>query len=558
MPIDPEISLRTIVQKFENPIDNEIKLSQIQLYQQHARKYAADAADEQQLSGAYVVDPTTGEVDVAKTRAKLASVNPRLAMKFDQEQATHQETMLKRSNANEELQRRIAKDKLDAVKKRADAVSNLNRTAVAAAYQAKWQGQDPNQAGQQVYMEGLKQLHQGGILSANATIPAQFDLDHFEKASTQDPQKWIDWSAQQEDGDMQQTADSGGGSMIPAVQTMPAAGQTAIDESGAPQQPQQVTLEAKPGIVGNVGGQLIDVAKKNIPPQAPLGQGGTPPDWNTYNGPDVTGKPKDWARIYAFNGGVMGLKNPHASPTLIDPENGQVVSNEPLLNYRKEVARAGKSDVLVNTGSGSIELGGKSSKTQNDINETLLKNSGRLQRIRSIRDVYNPEFQTIQSQVSMGWAGLKDKFGALGDEDKKKLSSYVIARRRVAEDNNQVIKEMSGSAVSGQEYERMKEQLPIAGTSIGDGDSPTAFISKLDDTHRSIQMAQARLMYLKKNGLPANDESFNKISLESMPGIMQKRAAELTTAAQKANPNMSAIDIKKIIKPQLAQEFGLQ
>src|SRR5689334_8357184 len=113
MPIDPNISLQTLVPRIEDPVDVARKAvslqalqAQTQLYQAHARKYAQDAQDEQSLAGAYIIDPATGEVDVTKTRAALASRNPRLAMKFDQEQASHQETMLKRSTANEELQRR--------------------------------------------------------------------------------------------------------------------------------------------------------------------------------------------------------------------------------------------------------------------------------------------------------------------------------------------------------------------------------------------------------------------------------------------------------------------
>jgi hypothetical protein len=249
------------------------------------------------------------------------------------------------------------------------------------------------------------------------------------------------------------------------------------------------------------------------------------------------------------------MKNPASSPVLVNPSNGKVIQNEPLLTYRERVAKAGRSVIATNTGTGSIDLTEGKGKVANDINEALFKGTQQLQGLRSIIDVYKPEFQTVQTQLGMKWSEIKDRFGQLDAESKKHLASYTAARRRAYESANQTIKFLSGTAVSGQEWERDKQQIPIPGTGVGDGDSPTEFMSKLEDVYRIQQLYQAKLMYLKKNGLPMDAEHMN---LDDMPGIMKKRAADLSAAAKKANPGIKDADVIKIIKPQMAQEFGLQ
>jgi hypothetical protein len=108
------------------------------------------------------------------------------------------------------------------------------------------------------------------------------------------------------------------------------------------------------------------------------------------------------------------------------------------------------------------------------------------------------------------------------------------------------------------EAERITRAMPNPGTGIFDGDSPTEFKSKMDDAIRVARMAEARFVYLKRNGMSLTDAAGNSIvPLERMPSLMNERGRELEQTVKQRNPSANAQDIRKMVTRQLAQEFGL-
>lgn len=93
-----------------------------------------------------------------------------------------------------------------------------------------------------------------------------------------------------------------------------------------------------------------------------------------------------------------------------------------------------------------------------------------------------------------------DKAGMAPEQYKESFNKYkqygTIAVGRL----NQIIKNLSGAAVSEAEEKRMKTAIPDFGAEWWKGDSPTEFYSKLQATLRQARMAQARYRYFLKNG----------------------------------------------------------
>jgi hypothetical protein len=115
---------------------------------------------------------------------------------------------------------------------------------------------------------------------------------------------------------------------------------------------------------------------------------------------------------------------------------------------------------------------------------------------------------------------------------------------------NNYIVEVTGAAMgTGEEADRIKKGMPNVGSGLLDGDSPTQFSAKLANTLKDLRTMEARLQYIKANGLKVLD-----IPLDKMPEIMRQREQALITSL--------GLDVKNpqdraVLKSRLATEFGL-
>lgn len=197
--------------------------------------------------------------------------------------------------------------------------------------------------------------------------------------------------------------------------------------------------------------------------------------------------------------------------------------------------------------------------TQGKIDESLMESGGRLMRLDNIAASFKPEYQTFGTQMGTRWAALKEKGGVgLSGADTKKLTEFSKFKSGALANLNLYIKEITGAAMSEVEANRIRQAMPDPGSGLFDGDSPTQFKAKLDDSIRLVKMAEARNVYLKRNGMSlANEKGEPIVPLEKMPSLINQRGTEIEAQLKKAQPGVDAKALKRAVVRQLGQEFGL-
>jgi len=110
--------------------------------------------------------------------------------------------------------------------------------------------------------------------------------------------------------------------------------------------------------------------------------------------------------------------------------------------------------------------------------------------------------------------------------------------------------------MSEAEATRLRQGAPDAGDSIWGGDGPTTFKAKMDQTIRTMGLAQMRFYYLKKNGFAGSGEqAAGLMSLQQMENKVEERTQQLLQdATARGVPQNEAIPM---IKQQLQSEFGM-
>ena len=195
----------------------------------------------------------------------------------------------------------------------------------------------------------------------------------------------------------------------------------------------------------------------------------------------------------------------------------------------------------------------------NKIDEGLLDTTQRIMQLSQIEKSFKPEWLEIGTRLGMEAANWKDKLGmSMDPKDTAKLTEYSEFRRNAIDNLNQYIKAITGAAMSEAEAKRILRGMPNPGQGLFDGDGPKAFKAKLDGVMKQAKLAEARLVYLKRNGMSLTDASGREIvPLERMPSLMNERAGQIERELRQKNPAWRLPDIQAATHRQLAQEFGL-
>lgn len=159
---------------------------------------------------------------------------------------------------------------------------------------------------------------------------------------------------------------------------------------------------------------------------------------------------------------------------------------------------------------------------------------------------FEPEYLTIPFQAKMKLATTTERLGGtLNPEDKEAVTKYSQFVQTSMRDLNQYINDITGAAIgTGEEEARIRAGIPDP-----QKDSPTQFQAKLNNTLALGKLYEARLGYVKKNGLKLTD-----VSVDSIPSKMRAREAEII---QQLKLDPTKPEDKAAIRSKLANEFGL-
>ena len=198
-------------------------------------------------------------------------------------------------------------------------------------------------------------------------------------------------------------------------------------------------------------------------------------------------------------------------------------------------------------------------KTKSDIEEKTIGTATQLARLADIQKQFDPKFLEVAERLKLTGAGWTAKLGGtLSPEVQKQLGEFAKFRSSAVNNLNAILKEVSGAAVTPQEYERIQSDQPTAGTGIFDGDDPISFKSKMEATTARLKAAMARLNFMRANGLKFDRDNLDQfMSLEEVPDRIRKRGKEIEGQIRSSNPSIDPSALQDLTKKKLKREFGI-
>lgn len=202
--------------------------------------------------------------------------------------------------------------------------------------------------------------------------------------------------------------------------------------------------------------------------------------------------------------------------------------------------------IRISQGRGKGGKGGFTRGTETKIQGKQIDAQESMARLDNIKALFEPRFQKIGTRMGMKWTSLKAKFdvGEISPESMQDLYDYSLYKATSFEHMNKLLNELSGAAVSPQEFKRLGNQLPKAGEGIFDGDDPITFQAKMDSSMMNIKRALMRYKYMSRLGKDALSMPLWKID-----DVINTRGKQLE-AQFEGDPNAD-----ELIRQALKQEF---
>ena len=219
-----------------------------------------------------------------------------------------------------------------------------------------------------------------------------------------------------------------------------------------------------------------------------------------------------------------------------------------LMDFEMALKKAGAaSTVVYPPGALAPDKG-----TVKDLQTSLLESGSRLSMYNQIESQFKPEYLQPKFKAGQAWSAIKEKSGAnLDPNEKQSLAQFSQFKQNTLNNLSQTIKALTGASMGIQEAARIEAGLPSAGQGIFDGDSPTEFQAKLNNTMKELRLVEARNAYILRKGL-----SFKDIPLDNVPKLINDRASELAKQYQVDLKNATPTQMNAI-KRQLSAEFGI-
>lgn len=186
------------------------------------------------------------------------------------------------------------------------------------------------------------------------------------------------------------------------------------------------------------------------------------------------------------------------------------------------------------------------------MDEDLVKNAVRIERLDRTLATYKPEYMTVGEQGVNWFTSIKERANIPGfqpsPEDKKRLADFTTFRGAAFNDLTLTLKEMSGGAVTPEEAERL---LMVLGDPKND--SPTEFKAKTDEILRSVKAAQMRTFYLRQKGV----SDLKALGIDEMPALVRKRESEIAQDFGARMTGATPDDVRAAVRAKMRQEFGI-
>lgn len=247
------------------------------------------------------------------------------------------------------------------------------------------------------------------------------------------------------------------------------------------------------------------------------------------------------------------------------PTGTRFVTDQQALGQYGKPSRGTKLSVGSNgeisfeEGSGlNIGGGGNSltKPTRGKIEEKLLNSTDAMSRLNSIQSSFKPEYLQLGTRAGNKIVEMKDFLGRpLDANDRTQLSDFTTFRQNTTTNLNQTIKDATGTAMGAEEAVRIMSTVPNSGSGMFDGDSPTQFKTKLDNSTKLTRNAIMRYNFALANGL---NPLKTGIDLEKVPDLIDKKGAEIEAQIKHQYPNAPQEQVDMETKARLGKMFGMR
>ena len=198
-----------------------------------------------------------------------------------------------------------------------------------------------------------------------------------------------------------------------------------------------------------------------------------------------------------------------------------------------------------------------------ELDKTRINLTNQLGRLNEIERQFNPSYQQAGTQLDMLFKAASEKMGGtLSPKNMQALQKFHTYRSTTFGHFNQMLNELSGTAVSYQEFRRIKAQLPNPGTGFAngilDGHSPSEFQARLGQAKRDVSLALARANFMAAHGFRGDKEAMAAaMPLDAVPRVIEQRGQMLEQQLRQQFPQANPKDIQNRVDQQLRQEFGI-
>jgi len=161
----------------------------------------------------------------------------------------------------------------------------------------------------------------------------------------------------------------------------------------------------------------------------------------------------------------------------------------------------------------NVYTGQVTPSNQTAAQSALIEQSGLLERLNGIQSAFESgasEYLGLGGQIATAGRAAMDFVapGLMGETDRAKLREAAAFRSQIMTNFNQTLRDMSGAAVTQNEFERIRGQMPAP------NDGPTVFAAKMQASIDLAQAAIRRQQYFLQNGIPFNDAIAAQMPLE--------------------------------------------
>lgn len=235
--------------------------------------------------------------------------------------------------------------------------------------------------------------------------------------------------------------------------------------------------------------------------------------------------------------GAIGGPQRQAAPLqlvrAIDPKSGKAVYMTEQQALGMTPAGGQGFNVTLPDGT-SVSMGEQGSQvgpgelakpTVNNLQETIVNSSNRLDRLNLLLSSYRPEYLQARGLIKAGTTELKDFLGMnIPEADKQFLRGYSEFKASASQEFSATLKELSGTAASEGEVARVMKGVP------SDQDkSPEVFEAKARATTKFITRAIMRSNWALKNGIGVQsvEQLAKAMPLEGIDAVYEQRANEI-------------------------------